>query len=917
MADEKKREEAQAAEADADQLEGKGAATDGAEQRARSAVPSNADDDAFEFELEEPELEEGTDADGGKADDASLATDASNEDEQTDAEAERKRITDLRLLPVIAGVVAEADQPETEQTMALGAAVPAGDGTMVMDAAAVKRALAQAEIDAEFARDADDAGDANGSEATARWRAEGKGRAAVPHAAVSLASVEGSPDADARTAEGKTETPSVADPDVTAYVSVRGMAGSSQSAAFPEAGSTMVMPKTGADNGKESEKESNAAPSKTGKSAGSTNASAQLASTPARDGAESAAAKTALMHDASSQNADSLRSERRRVEARHSGEDIPTSSALFLSAFFDELYRMGMRSVVVSPGSRSTPLAMVAYEMSRRDEYDVRLFVDVDERGAAFFALGLAKATGVPACAICTSGTAGANYYPAVLEAESSRVPLLLLTGDRPPRLQSLGAPQTCNQEKLFGDHVRLFMQMPLPSEDAPSLAFARQAAREAFARTVGAAGPCAGGPVHLNFPFEEPLKPNLDHPDLFVLARSRWCGAPEDAGLSSIGACVRADGRLSDEAAATIEALFAEHTVAIMAGEGSVETDEDAVALLQLAEQRAIPVLADPLSNLRKRSDDLLIDRYDNVLASADCPDFDLLVRFGRYPVSKRATQYVQRRRPVQIVVDQLETRDFNAGTDLFVRMAPRDFVRDLNAAAERAGGQVLKEHDQERFAQAWVRRNAEENARVEKVREVESGFEGAYVRALLDEMPEHSLLFAANSMSIRAVDGFCGKGAQFDILCNRGLNGIDGTLSTALGAAQAYRQTTLLTGDLALLHDLPAFSLNAELMRVHREAGELAPSFIVVLLNNHGGGIFDMLPQKSDDDYFERLFLTPEHADFGQVAAAFDVPYARVMNVADFKTAYASFVGRPGMSVLEVDVPLAGLKERYAPYQ
>ncbi len=597
---------------------------------------------------------------------------------------------------------------------------------------------------------------------------------------------------------------------------------------------------------------------------------------------------------------------------------VPEMSALFLSAFFDELYRMGVRDFVVSPGSRSTPLAMVAYEMSRREEYEgVRLFVDVDERGAAFFALGLGKAKGRPACAICTSGTACANYYPSVLEAESSRVPLVLLTGDRPPRLQALGAPQTCNQEKLFGDHVRLFLQMPLPSADRPSLAFARQAARETFTRAVGAAGACAGGPVHLNFPFEEPLKPALDHPDLFVLERSRWCGAPEDAGLSPIGACVRAGGRLTDEAAATIEALLAENTAVIMAGEGSIETPEDAEALMRLAAQRSIPVLADPLSNLRQRIDELLIDHYDNIFGKPGLADFDLVVRFGRYPVSKRAAQYVQRHRPLQIVVDQLETRDFNAGTDLFVRMAPRDFVRDLNAAADRTGGHVLKEHGQERLAQAWARRNEEERARVGAVREVEAGFEGAYVSALLDELPDRSLLFAANSMSIRAVDTFCDKGARFDILGNRGLNGIDGTLSTALGAAQAYRQATLLIGDLSLLHDVSAFALNAELMRVHREAGELAPSFVIVLLNNHGGGIFDMLPQKSEDAYFERLFLTPEHADFGQIAAAFDVPYARVVNVADFRTAYRALVGRPGMSLLEVDVPLQGLKERYADYQ
>lgn len=835
-------------------------------------------------------------------------------------------------------------------------AQPPTDGTVVMDPAALKRVLARAEADADRAAEADEAPRA---EEKAAARAGDEPRAVINRADEEAFAVD-EPLDEACGAEvaaagepGAAGTPaSEGAPDITAFLSPHAVAELVQKAA-PAQGGTMVMRKVAPDASSSAE-ESSGAPSGTPGSAasgaddvaGSSGAAGMpdgqsaAAGAAARAGAAkvagvgggagvgavaaspASAAPAAGAHPAVSHASDGAARVRAGGSGAHASavgaSSVPEMSALFLSAFFDELYRMGVRDFVVSPGSRSTPLAMVAYEMSRWEEYEgVRLFVDVDERGAAFFALGLGKAKGRPACAICTSGTACANYYPAVLEAESSRVPLVLLTGDRPPRLQALGAPQTCNQEKLFGDHVRLFLQMPLPSADRPSLAFARQAAREAFAQAVGAAGACAGGPVHLNFPFEEPLKPVLDHPDLFVLERSRWCGAPEDAGLSPIGACVRAGGRLTDEAAATIEALLAENTAVIMAGEGSIEMPEDAEALMRLAAQRSIPVLADPLSNLRQRIDELLIDHYDNIFGKPGLADFDLVVRFGRYPVSKRAAQYVQRHRPLQIVVDQLETRDFNAGTDLFVRMAPRDFVRDLNAAADRTGGHVLKEHGQERLAQAWARRNEEERARVGAVREVEAGFEGAYVSALLDELPDRSLLFAANSMSIRAVDTFCDKGARFDILGNRGLNGIDGTLSTALGAAQAYRQATLLIGDLSLLHDVSAFALNAELMRVHREAGELAPSFVIVLLNNHGGGIFDMLPQKSENAYFERLFLTPEHADFGQIAAAFDVPYARVVNVADFRTAYRALVGRPGMSLLEVDVPLQGLKERYADYQ
>ncbi|MEG1098043.1 MAG: thiamine pyrophosphate-binding protein, partial [Raoultibacter sp.] len=227
--------------------------------------------------------------------------------------------------------------------------------------------------------------------------------------------------------------------------------------------------------------------------------------------------------------------------------EVSADAALFLSVFFDELVRYGVREVVVSPGSRSTPLAMVAFEASRRADLGLRLFIDVDERGAAFFALGMAKASGRPVCLICTSGTAAANYYPAVLEAEASRVPLVVLTGDRPPRLQGLGAPQTCDQLKLYGDHARFFQQMPLPTSDPAALAFARQVARQALISACGpstcgpstcgpstcelaagsaayaAAGACGtGSPAHINFPFDDPLKPDLSIPELFTPGRSQ-----------------------------------------------------------------------------------------------------------------------------------------------------------------------------------------------------------------------------------------------------------------------------------------------------------------------------------------------------------------------------------------------------------
>lgn len=619
----------------------------------------------------------------------------------------------------------------------------------------------------------------------------------------------------------------------------------------------------------------------------------------------------------------------------------PRATALFLGAFFDELARWGVHDMVVSPGSRSTPLTMTAFELSRREPGRLRVFVDVDERGAAFFALGLAKASGHPAAVVCTSGTAVANYYPAVMEAESSRVPLVVLTGDRPPRLQGLGAPQTCDQLNAYGNHVRAFRQMPLPSADGAALAFARQAAREAV---IAAGEECFGGPVHLNFPFDEPLKPDFSAEGLFESARrldvSRETSVPVSQQLAPSDA-----GRLA--------ALLADRRALVYAGEGTCTGELEAGKVLNWARAFRLPLLADPLSGLRSSDDPLVIDNYDSVLgpggAAPDGLAPEVVVRFGRYPVSKKATQLVAAARPVQIVVDPLETRDCNAATDVFVRCRPSELAGSLGFAYDVRTIDYDPDDVQRAFARAWIDANDAARKRIASVDDAEAGFEGAFVRRVVELAPEGSCLFSANSMSVRALDTFYLKSAKrLAVLCNRGLNGIDGTVSTALGAAQHFAQTTLVTGDLALLHDLNALALQREL-RLQREAAACfsasldaasskaagavtpghatdaasdnvapgaVPSIVIVLLNNNGGGIFDMLPQKSEDPYFERLFLTPQDVDFRAAAQAFGVPYRRADTVPAFDEAYRALLGTPGISLVEVRVPLSGLKDRYAPY-
>ena len=701
--------------------------------------------------------------------------------------------------------------------------------------------------------------------------------------------------------------------------------------------------------------------------------------------------------------------------------------ALWVCSFLDELVRCGVRAAVVSPGSRSTPLAMAAFELSCRRPDLLRLYVDVDERGAAFFGLGMAKAGGGPVALICTSGTAVANYYPAVIEAETSRVPLVVLTGDRPPRLQGLGAPQTTDQLKIFGDHVRAFRAMPLPAAAARDLAFARQAAREAVLAATGGHArfaadgllaqddgrmPDAGaegasadaviavedipvasfacehmaGPVHLNFPFDEPLKPDFPTADAFAaqvagsgsdafsLARAGepagngGCdpsGTGSLADFGSTSACapfVPVRTALAPDAAREVLACIRSGRALVLAGEGSCSTLGEAREVVAWARKLRLPVLADPLSGLRSVDAAEVMDAYDTVFSWEGCPVPEVVIRFGRYPISKRATKRIAAAHPRCIVVDEGQTRDYEALGGLVVPASPIDFVRSCMDVAElladgngeHAGAYATP--GQEAFMHAWTACNDEARARVERLgvpgggivqgdarfssrgkcreatgvfadEEACSGelaeeekvqqagvFEGAVVRAVMELAPAGSCVFAANSMAVRAVDNFYLKsGKPLCLLANRGQNGIDGTVSTAIGAAQRFGQTTFITGDLTLQHDLGGLALQNELLA--NQPGT-PPTIVIVLLNNDGGAIFDMLPQASDDPYFERLFLAPQRVDFEYAALAFGVPYRRVETAREFADCYRKRLCFPGISLIEVRTSLRGVKERYGAY-
>lgn len=640
------------------------------------------------------------------------------------------------------------------------------------------------------------------------------------------------------------------------------------------------------------------------------------------------------------------------------------ATGIFLWSFFNELALWGVRDVVVSPGSRSTGLAMTALEFSQQHPSCLRVIVDADERGAAFLGLGLAKSSGRPVAVICTSGTAVANYLPAVVEAETSRVPLLLLTGDRPLRLQQLGAPQTTDQLKMFGSHVKQFRQMPEPSSDPRLLAFARQSAREAVLTAMGPEGkippvrpdllkprptaevdarifngfpPAASdgllfpvaaqgcsasaGPVHLNFPLEEPLKPDFS---VLGFGEATSLLQPELAAqtprpLSALPPLVPTTGQVSLSAREGLRQLIAQQRTLVLAGEGSCETLAQAEALARWADQWQLPLLADPLSGLRCQTTTAVIDNYDNLFPLAAALKPQLVIRFGRWPVSKQASLSGagwEADRPAQLVVDVQQTRDFNCATDFFLGLKPQDFIDSF--APEPPSS------EQQDFFACWTEANKRQRTTIEAAAgewaNAASGpdgtgtvHEGALALALLELMPAYSCLFCANSMAIRCLDTFYTKSPKpVAVLGNRGQNGIDGTLSSATGAAITYGRATFLTGDLTLLHDLNALALQRELLAMNP-----APTLAVVLMNNNGGAIFDMLPQRSDEPYFERLFLTPQDVDFSSAARAFSVPATTAITLGQFQRAYEKALATPGISLIEVPTALQGVQGRYAPYR
>ena len=550
--------------------------------------------------------------------------------------------------------------------------------------------------------------------------------------------------------------------------------------------------------------------------------------------------------------------------------DYRNTNSLWGSVLVETLHRLGVRHAVISPGSRSTPLTIAFAAHPGFDSIPV-----LDERSAGFFALGLARQHQQPVVLLCTSGTAGANYYPAVIEAQETGVPLLVITADRPPEMRECRSGQTIDQQKLFGSHVNFYHELAVPVASLPMLRYLRQTLVHACERAQWP----AAGPVHLNAPFRDPLPPIADQTARGLRATLK--AATFFAGVQPWAPPV--------EAQAAVEISAARRGLIIVGpAEGNL-SPEDAARVAALARETGWPVLADGLSGLRGQAGRFgnLVTSYDAIVRDPKAgralrPDAVLCI--GGWPTSKPLRAWLEKSAPeVWMVTSRAQNLDA-------LHLATRHIRGGLSALV---GGVTISGQGPADYAAAWKKaERAASRSLARALAKPRGNFEGQAVAQLAGHLPSQTPVVVANSMPVRDVEYFwpaSEQGAQF--FCNRGANGIDGTLSTALGVAHGNRPAVLLTGDLALLHDSNGFLISPK----------FKGSLTIVLINNHGGGIFGHLPVAQFEPPFEEFFATPQQADFATLCAAHGVKHVRVRHWRHFAGLVVKLPAR-GIRVLEL---------------
>lgn len=534
---------------------------------------------------------------------------------------------------------------------------------------------------------------------------------------------------------------------------------------------------------------------------------------------------------------------------------------LWSEIIVEEIIRSGVEHVCIAPGSRSTPMALAFYAQRER----IHIYSHLDERSAAFFALGIGMATGIPAAVLCTSGTAAANFYPAIIEAYQSRVPLLVLTADRAHEARESGANQTIDQVKMYGDHVLWAVDVALPeSNPAPiTLRSLRTTVNRAVATTAGWLG-ARKGPVHLNLPFRKPLEPVPVATDQVEIPTS-VSSVPSSVFISPVT-------ELGHQQAKRIAELIKTHPHGLIyCGQG---VDVNNYGIFLLAKEAGYPVIVDSLAGLRFAADNsgaVVITGYDTYWNNK-IEEPDLLIRFGNLPTSTALINYFMGMQKAPVIHFNDVWADDSHRVSLFSSADPlyacMEIIKELQPSAKPA------------WVNFWM--HCEQTVWGVIRTELVNGefFDGAAVAQLMEAATNDSNYFFGNSLPIRHLDQFVPHLTKsIRVYANRGASGIDGVVSTALGVAASDPQTplTLVIGDVSFYHDMNG------LLAIKR----LGIPIRIILLNNDGGGIFQRLPIKDYDPAFTDLFLTRHGLDFSHAAALYGLDYTLTTTREEFETA------------------------------
>ena len=522
------------------------------------------------------------------------------------------------------------------------------------------------------------------------------------------------------------------------------------------------------------------------------------------------------------------------------------TTATFCATLVDEWLHCGVRHAVVSPGSRSTPIAL---EIANRQEIEMHIFHD--ERSAAFAALGIAKASGIPAILVCSSGTAAVEFHPAVVEAHHSETPILICTADRPAELQGVGAPQTIDQQNLYGVAIRKFVNAEV-ANDSESHTW-RHIARDLFATSLGD----VQGPVHLNLRFREPLMgfaTNLPPRSASDAVITKKVALPSSRSLRKLNKALESEKGL------------------IIAGPENYRVE----SILRLAENLGWPIVADPRSGTRVPNK-LVVAGADAILRDEDFSKRlrpDVVLRFGTLPASKVVNSWLSGSGANQVVIT---TTPSLTDPD---RQCSLHIVSDIDELCAGLVSVHSKESVRKRslsWLDKWVAAEDSAQKAINAALADEPGLtEPGVARAIYALVPEASHLVVSSSMPIRDVEWFGAPRNGLRVHANRGANGIDGVVSTAVGVALATRQpTTLLIGDIALLHDVNGL-INLASRKIDLR---------IVVIDNNGGGIFSFLPQAQalDEAKFEKIFGTPHDANIKMLAQAHQINTHELTNISD----------------------------------